>query len=564
MKKLLTLTLFLLLFSCENDQTYSKETNTPRALNIWRYPVARILKLEPQLKRQIDELKIKKNQNKASSLYNFSIEETEAQVLFENNYTQYTFQIVRENVPENILENYICKVYTNGDIKQFLVSYPYSIQQNNIIYNGAAAHFQVIQDDALIIGQDALGFRSGCVPELISETYDYLCTSIPCSGAGHEFGHDGCDCGTIADCTPASQECGWVGTFVYGCAGGSSSGPTSPGGDGGLGTGTGGSSGTNSDTTGDQIITVPFQINKMEVKIVNYLNENTDILWLDILPEMQEDILSYFNNDSMFTDENKLFLVEILNRIQQNEDLFTSIKPFLIEKQIDDSQLDPCAKGVFQQVKNTTNNDFAKVLAKLGADGSIYNTTMISAIAPSGQPAQTIKTSAYNYKIFISTNYVDKTKLFIAASMVHELIHAYFMSIVDDYNLNPNSQNIYNLQSFPSLYQAWCDKNYPPTEQTSPNAHHADMAIIYVDAIAAAIKEYAINTGTANSLPNLDQICNDMAWGGLIGTPVFDDTNTPLTPADRTRIINRYEAEQRNLPIGDIPNIQNPISQPCN
>lgn len=235
-----------------------------------------------------------------------------------------------------------------------------------------------------------------------------------------------------------------------------------------------------------------------------------------------------------------------------------------IEDQIDDSKLDPCTKGVMEQLKNTTNYDIAKVLAKLGADGSVYNTTMISAVAPSGKPAQTIRTSAYNYKIYISTDYEDKTKLFIAASMLHELIHVYFMSIVDDYNSNPNNQNIYNLQSLPSLYQAFCDKKYPPTGQTSPNAHHADMAILYVDVITSVIKEYAIATGTLSSLPNLDQICNDMAWGGLIGTPVFDDTNTPLTPNDRIRIANRYEAEQRSLSIGDIPNTQNPISQPCN
>ena len=116
-----------------------------------------------------------------------------------------------------------------------------------------------------------------------------------------------------------------------------------------------------------------------------------------------------------------------------------------IEDQIDDSKLDPCTKGVMEQLKNTTNYDIAKVLAKLGADGSVYNTTMISAVAPSGKPAQTIRTSAYNYKIYISTDYEDKTKLFIAASMLHELIHVYFMSIVDDYNSNPNNQNIYNI-----------------------------------------------------------------------------------------------------------------------
>ena len=85
---------------------------------------------------------------------------------------------------------------------------------------------------------------------------------------------------------------------------------------------------------------------------------------------------------------------------------------------------------------------------------------------------------------------------------------------------------------------------------------HQQMATDYVDAIASALQEYQ------PGLPQ--QVYEDLAWGGLIGTPVFDDTNTPLTPNDRIRIANRYEAEQRSLSIGDIPNTQNPISQPCN
>ena len=233
----------------------------------------------------------------------------------------------------------------------------------------------------------------------------------------------------------------------------------------------------------------------------------------------------------------------------------------IIEEQIDDSQLDPCAKGVFQQIENTTNCDFAEVLAKLGADGSIYNTTMISAVAPSGNPAQTIRTSAYNYKIYISTDYEDKTKLFIATSMLHELVHTYFMSLFDDYhNGNPSNPNAYN--DFVYLFDLYVNKKYPNSQ--SPSIHHQQMAIDYADALARALQEY--DTGlpvSENQQP--DQVYSDLAYGSLHDVPEVFNALFPIGNPNRQRIINRYTAEQTGNSIGQgTPNQQTPIGQPCN
>lgn len=232
----------------------------------------------------------------------------------------------------------------------------------------------------------------------------------------------------------------------------------------------------------------------------------------------------------------------------------------IIEEQIDDSQLDPCAKGVFEQIKNTTNNDFAEVLAKLGADGSVYNTTMISAVAPSGMPAQTVWNSPFNYTIYISTNYEDKTKLFIAASMLHELVHAYFMSLFDDYhNGNPPNPNAYN--DFAYLFDLYVNKKYPNSQ--SPSIHHQQMAIDYADAIARALQEY--DTGlpvSENQQP--DQVYSDLAWGGLQEAPIFN-TLFPEGSIERNRVINRYKCESQGNTYGyDFPPAQTPIGQPCN
>lgn len=264
--------------------------------------------------------------------------------------------------------------------------------------------------------------------------------------------------------------------------------------------------------------------------------------------ELNNNIVNYMNENPSAT-------------LQIARDIFV---PQTIVKSIDDSGLNPCPKGVFDKVKNTTNYNIAQVLAKLNASKSIYNTTIKSEIAPSGSPAQTIPNSKYNYTIYISTDYTGKTKLFIAASMFHEMIHAYFFSIVDDYKSNPNNnQNLYNLNSFPSLFQAYCDKNYPPAPNTSPNLHHLEMANYYVDAIARALQEFQTGIPVALSA-NPEQIYSDLAWGGLFGTPVFDATY-PVGNPNRERIINRYTCEQNGTTINTgTPNEQTPIGNPCN
>lgn len=87
--------------------------------------------------------------------------------------------------------------------------------------------------------------------------------------------------------------------------------------------------------------------------------------------------------------------------------------------------------------------------------------------------------------IYISTDYAGKTKLFIAAAILHETAHAYFMSLFDDYhNGNSTNPNAYN--DFAILFQKYVDKSFPGS---SDAAHHEQMAITYVNAIALSLEE---------------------------------------------------------------------------
>lgn len=280
----------------------------------------------------------------------------------------------------------------------------------------------------------------------------------------------------------------------------------------------------------------------------HFLQNTPNKIWLanHYNTEIYQQIMDYINGDGKgCSSDREQFINQCISQMMQNPNLYTSLTPFIIEKQIDDSQLDPCTKGVFQQIKNTTQCDFANVLAKLGADTSDYNTTMVSSVAPSQKPAQTIWNSPYNYTIYISTDYSNKTKLFIALSILHELTHAYFLTLFDDYhNANPINPNTYN--DFGYLFDLYVTKKYPLSQ--AADIQHQQMATDYADAIARALQEYQTGIPVPDN-SSLEQIYSDLAYGSFLDAPIVFDALFPNGNPNRQRIINRYAAEQSGNPI---------------
>lgn len=252
-----------------------------------------------------------------------------------------------------------------------------------------------------------------------------------------------------------------------------------------------------------------------------------------------------------FSSQSVTFINQCITRISQNPTVYTSITPFLIEKQIIDTNLDPCPKGVMEQLKNTTNTDIANVLAKLGAN-SLYTVNIV--MKPATTYAEAQKISKYNYEIRVDRDrHTDGTKLFKATALIHEVIHAYFLSILDDYNTTPSTA----LPSFPELFEVYVKKAHP-TSTDKQDAQHLAMANKYVDAMASALQEY-----DANYLIDY-QVYKDLAWGGLSGTPIFNETY-PLGSAENTRILNRYRAESSGHAVEQgTSNQQTPVGKPCN
>lgn len=229
----------------------------------------------------------------------------------------------------------------------------------------------------------------------------------------------------------------------------------------------------------------------------------------------------------------------------------------LIVKNIIDQKLNPCPKGVLDKLKNNTNCDIKNVLDKLGAN-TTYLLNIESGYA-GGKPGNTIRNSKFNYTTTISQDFTSSTSLFRASIILHEVVHAFFMSLRDE---QINGAGATAFVEFPTLFQAFCDTKYPPNSNDRADAHHEEMANSYVNAIGAALQEF--QTGIAPAYGTRpDQIYTDLAWGGLKDAPIFDK-KFPLGSPERKRIENRYSCESNGSTVeAGTPNQQIAIGKQC-
>ncbi|VXB39457.1 conserved hypothetical protein [Flavobacterium sp. 9R] len=216
----------------------------------------------------------------------------------------------------------------------------------------------------------------------------------------------------------------------------------------------------------------------------------------------------------------------------------------ILEEKIDYSQLDPCTKAIMEKLKNSNEKDIASIFKKFGATTIYKLTMMMGAMQKVDSFAETIKTSTNNYLITVSKdNYTTASDLYRATALLHEIIHAYMLSIVDDSNYPTTTTP--QLTNFPELFKAFVNKRN--NTQAAVMAQHEDMAKIYVEAIATALEQFQWNeTGGIPSTLADKQIFLDMAWSGLHKTAVFDKTY-PIGNPNRDRILARILAEQNGV-----------------
>ena len=200
-------------------------------------------------------------------------------------------------------------------------------------------------------------------------------------------------------------------------------------------------------------------------------------------------------------------------------------------------------------------------------------TSWVTIPNPNGpQPGQGVQLD-FNYVIRIRPYYLDgtmladathkPTKLSIARTVLHEIIHAYLDTMFDDCSSSSNCTEIQQFKELYSAFEIWKNGGTVPT-----NAQHLTIAKEFTNVIARALQEYQ----TGNIVPDNmepEQDYKDLAWQGLSGN--FPNPNPdsmaqifnleyPIGSVKRIRFENINNAEDsQELSVGITPK-----STPCN
>lgn len=240
-----------------------------------------------------------------------------------------------------------------------------------------------------------------------------------------------------------------------------------------------------------------------------------------------------------------------------------------IEDKIDDSELDDCTKAILEKLKNLNQSDIASMFKKFDSNVSLFNIKIMNGtVKLSTNVAETSVISPNNYNITLSSDYLNgsrswaasspPTTLSIATTITHEIMHAYLLSLVDEYNVGGSS----TIFDFPTIYNTYVANKTKGGTQEQVDKQHEVIAENYVNVIASTIEEFYTGVSVNSGYPR--QVYLDLAWAGLIDTNFFKknypNDATHKNYADRERIKTRRYVEQYN----ESRENQSPLGKPCN
>ncbi|AUC86329.1 hypothetical protein CW731_14050 [Polaribacter sp. ALD11] len=203
-----------------------------------------------------------------------------------------------------------------------------------------------------------------------------------------------------------------------------------------------------------------------------------------------------------------------------------------IDDKIDTDNLDACSKAILEAIQS--GKAIEDIVNQFAGENADFNWTLETTNTTDAANTDWDNQTASNYLTKLNTSYVNSaTKLSIARTIIHEAIHAYILSYVDS--------NVSGFKkTFPELWNELVNKKYGnPNNGTAWNKYqHEEMARNYIATISNALSVWDSNSNTS-------QYYTDLAWGGLYGTEIYNQTSD-LNDTDRTRIEAENLAEDTN------------------
>lgn len=388
-----------------------------------------------------------------------------------------------------------------------------------------------IQDDLLIYQRSTTSCAS------LMEFQEGVCVSKKCKDNIHSvFSEDlaACIWNGIYAASYTCTEGGWVDTGCINYMGGRPDGPAPP---------DGSSGGSQNDNDPVVVVVVPLPDPTPAYQgILNCINgmgglDQTDNTIID------EALLASLNLTMAQTSQIINYLADNSCSEQAQADVIEELLAIFDEQIFIDEEFEnnACLKSVYDAMgKASTFNNYLK---NFEAEFSVANLRFSSSTTlPSGTNAETSAPENYLIEITFNENNLNRPRLSVARTFIHEIIHAEIfrklLAVAQHPSIQLDQNQIIQLRNdYPGLYDYYMrwKWNLP---QTPSSAQHEAMAQHYRDIIKQALEEY---DGTQTEMTY-----NALSWIGLMGSGTFNET-TGLYSNSKQAWRNLNQTERLNI-----------------
>jgi hypothetical protein len=565
-KGFLLFTFLLILINCKKDQEHQETHNHQRSdYTISKITLNEILQNE-NLSKSLAHLEkeLSKNQNNQKSTvyfnqFDFYIETNSATYIenSEGTHHTYTFSIIRK-IDTGLIENLVFTLQDDDTYLTHIVSYDLTEQEIEDLHNGIEVDFE---NKIVLIEIDGTTLVSEVINK--QEAFTDCLTVITqwCSYGNH-------DGGILPDGSPCPGYSSTSETTCWSSGGGTSNNNGNGEGEGNEGSSnnqSGGGTNNGSDPETNPIVTTPETLDYVNLlalslygdEILNGTMNLADVeldLKNNLTIEQVTDIYNFLLNNN-FSQEAKGFAILARDAIENNGEVDFASDFF--EYLIKSPNLDTCPNDILSNLKNIQTDDIANIFARFNTTSSVYNWEIISGTPPinSSNSAETDwrrdtndEVIDYNYITYINQSYTNQaTQIGVARVILHEMLHAYLISLVDD-TLITGSTDVTN---FPLLWNALVNQTY----DNNPNQlQHEIIARKFIDPLRDALIEW-YNGSQSN------QYYEDLAWGALLDTGSFNALYPIGSERDRIKATNLAEDTNSPATFGLIT--VNPLGNPC-
>jgi hypothetical protein len=272
--------------------------------------------------------------------------------------------------------------------------------------------------------------------------------------------------------------------------------------------------------------------NSIVKNVITYKLFQTFIAYPTVSAEVVQQVYIY-RDQNLWSNESVEFTELMLN---------SSINGFEVDfqKNIIYGITKPCQKDIVKDLISTSS-PFINAIKNTFDSSNNINVNFSNGNIPGGNaytnPFYIGNSQSHTISIRFDDTYLNSaTNLSIATTTLHELVHAYLMNLYISGKLVSTNSEYNNLLN---AFMAFYEKQVPDTFDTLDNEIHNAMED-FISKMANSLYNYA----KLKNIPDSADYCEQLAWGSMYGTNLFQ---TVLTSQQQIDYGNSAAIEQENF-----------------